>query len=134
MIRSHTIALVSVSLACAGAVAIPAGRAFAEDQAAIDKLVQMNKKALGDYDTLEWDSAKRTLLDALVAGKKAGLDNHPIMARTYVHLAAVYMTGFKDRNKAMQSFARALEIDPAIQLSKGIETSEVNADRKSTRL
>jgi hypothetical protein len=127
MIRSKYIALVSVSLACAGAVAIPAGRAFAEDQAAIDKLVQMNKKALGDYDTLEWDSAKRTLLDALVAGKKAGLDNHPIMARTYVHLAAVYLTGFKDRGKALQSFARALEIDPTIQLSKGIETAEVSA-------
>src|SRR6202142_3327423 len=127
MIRSKYIVLVSVSLACAGAVVVPAGRAFAEDQAAIDKLVQMNKKALGDYDTLEWDSAKRTLLDALVAGKKAGLDNHPIMARTYVHLAAVYLTGFKDRTKALQSFARALEIDPTIQLSKGIETAEVSA-------
>ena len=127
MIRSQHIALLSVSLACAGAVLLPAGRAVAQDQAAVDKLVQMNKKALGDYDTLEWDAAKRTLLDALVAGKKAGLDNHPVMARTYVHLAAVYLTGFKDRAKAMQSFARALEIDPAIQLSKGIETSEVNA-------
>src|ERR1700690_4248554 len=127
MIRSKYIVLVSVSLACAGAVVVPAGRAYAEDQAAIDKLVQMNKKALGDYDTLEWDSAKRTLLDALVAGKKAGLDNHPIMARTYVHLAAVYLTGFKDRTNALQSFARALEIDPTIQLSKGIETAEVSA-------
>jgi len=70
MIRSQHIALLSVSLACAGAVLLPAGRAVAQDQAAVDKLVQMNKKALGDYDTLEWDAAKRTLLDALVAGKK----------------------------------------------------------------
>ena len=45
------------------------------------------------------------------------------MARTYVHLGAVYITGFKNRDKAIQSFARALEIDPAIQLSKGIATS-----------
>ena len=85
----------------------------------------MNKKALDDYDTLEWDAAKKTLLDALMAGKKAGLDNHPVMARTYVHLGAVYI-GLKNRDKAIQSFARALEIDPAIQLSKGIATSEVN--------
>jgi hypothetical protein len=127
MTRSKYIVLISVSLACAGAIVLPARRALAQDQAAVDKLVQMNKKALGDYDTLEWDSAKRTLLDALVAGKKAGLDNHPIMARTYVHLAAVYLTGFKDRAKAMQSFARALEIDPRIQLSKAIETAEVKA-------
>ncbi|HMC95194.1 MAG TPA: tetratricopeptide repeat protein [Polyangia bacterium] len=127
MIRSHHIALLSISLACVGMVVLPAGRAFAQDQAVVDKLVQMNKKALGDYDTLEWDTAKRTLLDALVAGKKAGLDDHPIMARTYIHLAAVYLTGFKDRAKAMQSFARALEIDPTIQLSKGIESGEVSA-------
>ena len=87
----------------------------------------MNKKALDDYDTLDWDAAKRILLDALVAGKKAGLDNHPVMGRTYIHLGAVYITGFKDRQKGLQSFARALEIDPTIQLSKGIETAEVTA-------
>jgi hypothetical protein len=103
-----------------------AGQAVAQDQATIDKLVQMNKKALDDYDTLEWETAKKTLLDALMAGKKAGLDNHPVMARTYVHLGAVYITGFRNREKAIQSFIRALEIDPGIQLSKGIATSEVN--------
>jgi hypothetical protein len=127
MIRSKHIALVSVWLACAGAVALPARSAKAQDQAAVDKLVQMNKKALDDYDTLDWDAAKRILLDALVAGKKAGLDNHPVMGRTYIHLGAIYITGFKDKQKGMQSFARALEIDPTIQLSKGIETAEVTA-------
>ena len=86
----------------------------------------MNKKALEDYDMLEWDTAKRTLLDALMAGKKAGLESHPVVARTYVHLAAVYLTGFKNRDKAIQSFVRALEIDPGIQLSKAIATAEVN--------
>ena len=127
MIRSKHIALVSVWLACAGAVALPARSARAQDQAAVDKLVQMNKKALDDYDTLDWDAAKRILLDALVAGKKAGLDTHPVMGRTYIHLGAVYITGFKDKQKGMQSFSRALEIDPSIQLSKGIETAEVSA-------
>jgi hypothetical protein len=113
-----------------------AGQAVAQEQAAIEKLVQMNKKALDDYDTLEWDAAKKTLLDALVAGKKAGLDNHPVMARTYVHLGAVYVTGFKNRDKAIQSFSRALEIDPNIQLSKGIATADVNdafAEAKRSR-
>jgi hypothetical protein len=115
-----------ISYALAIAVASFAGNALAQDQAAIEKLVQMNKKALDDYDTLEWESAKKTLLDALMAGKKAGLDNHPVMARTYVHLGAVYITGFRNRDKAIQSFSRALEIDPAIQLSRGIATQEVN--------
>ncbi len=127
MIRSSHIALVSLSLACAGAVALSAAPAFAQDQAAIDKLVQMNKKALDDYDTLDFDAAKRILLDALSIGKKAGLDNHPVMGRTYIHLGAIYITGFHDRQRGLQNFARALEIDPQIQLSKGIETSEVTA-------
>src|SRR5262245_39439051 len=125
MIRPR-ITPISYAVAIAVAVASYAGNALAQDQAAIEKLVQMNKKALDDYDTLEWESAKNTLLDALRAGKKAGLDNHPVMARTYVHLGAVYITGFKNRDKALQSFTRALEIDPGIQLSKGIATSEVN--------
>jgi hypothetical protein len=125
MIRPRT-ALISYAVAIAVAVVSFAGDALAQDQATIEKLVQMNKKALDDYDTLEWESAKKTLLDALVAGKKAGLDNHPVMARTYVHLGAVYITGFRNRDKAIQSFSRALEIDPAIQLSRGIATQEVN--------
>ena len=88
------------------------------NQALVDKIVQMNKRALDDYDTLEWDSAKRTLLEALVAGKKAGLDNHPVMARTYVHLGCVYVTGVKDRQKGVQSFIRALEIDPSVRIER----------------
>ena len=127
MTRSQQIALLSVTLACAGAVALPARTALAQDQAAIDKLVQMNKKALDDFDTLDFDAAKRKLLDALAAGKKAGLDTHPVMGRTYIHLGAVYITGFHDRQRGLQSFGRALEIDPSIQLSKGIESPEVSS-------
>ena len=126
MIRSKYIALSAVSLAFLG-TALVSQTAFAQDQAVIDKLVSMNKKALDDYDTLDWDSAKKRLLDALMTGKKAGLDNHPVMARTYIHLGAVYITGFKDRQKGLQSFGRALDIDPNIQLSKGIESADVNA-------
>ena len=85
----------------------PAGPAHAQDQAAIDKLVQMNKKALEDYDTLEWDTAKRTLLDALMAGKKAGLESHPVVARTYVHLGAVYLTGLQEPGQGAPELRRA---------------------------
>jgi hypothetical protein len=127
MTRSMYIALVSVSLACAGVVTFSARPAFAQDQAAIDKLVQMNKKALDDFDTLDFDAAKGILLSALQVGKKAGLDTHPVMGRTYIHLGAVYITGFHDKQKGTQMFGRALEIDPSIQLSKGIESPEVTA-------
>jgi hypothetical protein len=100
-----------------------AGSARAEDQSVQDKVVQLNNKALADVDALDWDDAKRTLLNALLAGKKGGLDNHPLMARTYVHLGVVYITGFKNRDKAVQCFMRALEIQPDITLSVGKATN-----------
>ena len=91
----------------------------------LDELVQINKKALADCDSLEWASARRALLDALAIAKKAGLDRHPITARTYVHLGAVYVTGFKDRQKGLQSFVRALEIQPDITLSKNLTSPDL---------
>src|SRR5258708_522455 len=96
-------------------------------QAGVDKIVQMNKKALDDYDTLEWDSAKRTLLEALVAGKKGGLDGHPVMARTYLHLGCVYITGLKDRQKGVQSFVRSIAIDPTIKIEQTMTDPERGA-------
>ena len=123
MIGSHRVTRLGLMALGVALSFLVSGIARAQDQAAqngqavVDKIVQMNKRALDDYDTLEWDSAKRTLLEALVAGKKAGLDNHPVMARTYVHLGCVYLTGLKDRQKGLQSFARAIEIDPDDQAS-----------------
>lgn len=116
----------AVALLGAALITLPAVVAVAQDQAVIEKLVQMNKKALEDYDSLAWDDAKRVLLDAVGVGKKAGLDNHPVIARTYIHLGAVYATGFKDKQRAVQSFSRALDIDPNIQLTKGIANPSVN--------
>jgi hypothetical protein len=128
MIRSNRVtARWSLRLSLLGFVALSAatpflisGTAHAQDQALVDKIVAMNKKALDDYDTLEWDTAKRTLLEALVAGKKGGLDGHPVMARTYVHLGCVYLTGLKDRQKGVQSFIRALEIDPMVRIERNM--------------
>jgi len=114
-------------IALAGAFAclsVPAV-AHAQNGPAVEKLIQMNKKALDDYETLEWDSAKRTLLQALVFGKKSNLETHPMMARTYVHLGAVYIVGFNDKQKGLQSFQRALEIDPTIHIAKAMSTPEL---------
>src|SRR5262245_25681158 len=81
-------------------VALWSGSARAQDQTVIDEAVQMNKRALDEMDSLEWEAAKKKLLEAVVLLKKAGLENHPIMARTYVHLGGVYVLGFNNREKA----------------------------------
>jgi hypothetical protein len=108
------------------AAAFPfSGVARAQEPTTVERLVEMNKNALADYDQQEWESAKETLLAALIAGKRSGLESHPVMARTYVHLGAVYITGLKDRKKGLQSFSRALEIDPTIKIAKAMSTPEL---------
>ena len=123
--RSLVFALVCGLFGLAGTLLLVPARAHAQNAPAVEKLIQMNKKALDDYETLEWDTAKRTLLQALVFAKKSNLETHPMMARTYVHLGAVYVIGFKDKQKGLQSFARALEIDPTIRISKAMSTPEL---------
>jgi hypothetical protein len=127
MMRAHWVTRLGLAALGVALSFLVSGVARAQDQAVVDKIVAMNKKALDDYDTLEWDSAKRTLLEALVAGKKAGLDNHPVMARTYVHLGCVYITGLKDKQKGLQSFARAIEIDPTIRIERTMTDPDLEA-------
>jgi tetratricopeptide (TPR) repeat protein len=107
------------------AVTLLASRALAQEPTAIERLVQMNQKALADYDSLDFSSARKTLVDALLVGKKAQVGAHPLMARTFVNLGAVYLTGFKNRDQAIESFSRALEIDPVVQLTQRTATQEV---------
>jgi hypothetical protein len=109
-------------------VALWSGPAWTQyqDQAIQGLVVQLNKQALADVSAREWDGAKRKLLEALVEAKKGGLENHPLMARTYVHLGVVYITGLKNRDKGLQSFARAFAIQPDIRLSRSVAiTTEV---------
>jgi hypothetical protein len=102
-----------------------APRAQAQDPATIDKLVQLNKKAMDDFDTADFDAAKKTLLDAEKMGKKAGLEGHPVMARTYIHLGAVYLAGYKDKQKSQHYFGKALDIQPDIRLDKNMTSASL---------
>jgi len=97
----------------------------AQDQATIDRLVQLNKKAMDDYDTADFDAAKKSLLDAEKGGKRAGLESHPVMARTYIHLGAVYLLGFKDKAKAQHYFEKALDIQADIKLDRNLTSGTV---------
>jgi hypothetical protein len=102
-------------------VTLWSGSAWTQDEAtaaAIDQVAKLNRDAVAAVDVRDWDGTKKKLLDALVLLKRAGLDNHPIMARTYVNLGIVYVMGFKSRDKGAQSFRRALEIQPDIGVTR----------------
>src|SRR4051812_24001936 len=89
----------------------------AEDTATLDRMVEMNRKALDDLRLGQHQAARDGLLEAITIGKRAGLSMHQMMARTYLHLGAVYITGFGDRDKALRQFQTAVKIRPGIQLT-----------------
>jgi hypothetical protein len=124
----HTPQHVSGILAALVAVAsFAASSALAKEsaavgEAAVDRMIDLNKKAYSDIQDQHFQAAKYRLSEALVISETAGLENDEMTARTYVHLAAVYLTGLKDREEAIQQFMLALQINPNITITPGLES------------
>jgi hypothetical protein len=91
------------------------------------KMVELNTEALLSYDVKDWVTAKDLLNHAIAEAKGAGLENNNMTARTYVHLGAVYWTGFHNREEALRYFSLAKQIRPDIQLTPRIETPELQS-------
>jgi hypothetical protein len=92
------------------------------DKDAATQLVNLNKKAFAQFHSRHFDGAKETLLEALVLAKDAGLANTPAMARTYVQLAALYITGEKSRDKGVNQLMLALKIEPNLTIPPELDS------------
>jgi hypothetical protein len=92
------------------------------DQAAVAKVTDLNKKALDAYGKEDYDTARALLKEALEVCATAGLDQHPITARTHIHFGVVAIVGFKQREVGIKQFRKALEIQPDIKLTKQLVT------------
>lgn len=101
------------------------GSARAQDAATVSKVDQINKRAMGEYDMLEFDNAKKMLNEALSLLKKHGLDNEAVAAKTYGNLGIVYVAGLKDRYKGFQQFVKALQLKPDFKLDPAVATPEL---------
>lgn len=101
--------------------------AAAQDAATIKRIEQMNKRAMEDYDLLEFDSARKTLTDAVALVRSAGLEDssHGVAAKTYINLGVVYIGGFKDKDRGRMQFVRALKIKPDARLDPQVATPEL---------
>src|SRR5262245_31622017 len=75
----------------------PIARAEAEDSPVVEKVTRMNKKAVEEYENLNFEEARRILKEAIDICVANGLDKHPIKARTHIHLGVVILAGFKQR-------------------------------------
>src|SRR5215216_1260579 len=97
-------------VAAVSALMALASPARAQDQAVLQKMIELNRQALSSFAAKDFEAAKSALMDAVVLGKEAGLANDKMMARTYIHLGVVYVDGFKDRAKGVRYMGLALRI------------------------
>ena len=95
------------------------------DPAAVAKVTNLNKKALDAYGQQDYGGARDLLKQALEICSSAGLDQHPITARTHVHFGVIAIVGFKQREVGLKQFRKALEIEPDIKLTKSLVTPEL---------
>jgi hypothetical protein len=129
-VPQSSLTIIAVSLAVVCTALGPTRAAFAGnkadgdpgDQAAWAQMIALNQKAIALIRARKFSAAKDALLEALVVAKDAKLESSEMMARTYVHLAAVYVTGEKNRDKGVTQFALALKIDPSITMTPELDT------------
>jgi len=124
---SLTVLLVSSITLCAilgpARATLAASKADAEQgDRAWAQMIALNQKAIALIRGRKFSEAKDVLLEAVVVAKDAKIESGEMMARTYVHLAAVYVTGEKNRDKGVSQFMLALKIDPNIAITPQLET------------
>jgi hypothetical protein len=107
----------TVLIASAAAHAAPG-----EQDTTIAKIVDLNREGVALYQKKHFDGARKVLKQALELCESAGLDHHPVAARTHIHLGIVIVAGFGQREIGSRQFSEALQIDPNITLTPGLET------------
>jgi hypothetical protein len=112
------VALIVLSLASR------AGAQTADD--AVAKMTQMNRDAVTAYQAKKFEDAKKILKEALDLAEANGLEQHPITARTHIHMGIVIIGGFHQRDLGIKQFKKALEIEPTINLTKALVTPEMS--------
>jgi hypothetical protein len=116
------------SWALAAVIATPAAAATkAPARGALDQIVDANREAVALYQRGQLAEARRTLKAALELCGAAGLDKHPVAARTHVHLGIVLAGGLGLGEAGAREFREALAIDPSIELTPGLATPEARA-------
>jgi hypothetical protein len=93
---------------------------------AIDQITQLNRDAVTAYQAKKYEDARKLLKQALDLAGQAGLDKHPIKARTHIHLGIVIIVGFNQRDLGIKQFKKAIEIQQDIGLTKALVTPDLD--------
>ena len=111
-----------------GSVSLGRSARAADSDAVLEQMTTLNASALEDYSNGDFDKAKSRLLQAVALGKKdPNLQGHPMLARTYVHLGALYVDGIEDRKAGVGYFVKALKLKPDIEVTEALLTKSVQS-------
>jgi hypothetical protein len=99
------------------------------------KVAELNRKALDDYDNLNFEEARGRLKAALILCDRNGLGDNPVRAQTYVNLGIVLLAAdAQHREVAIAHFRRALQIQGDVRPAERVANPEVKqafADAKA---
>ena len=101
-------------------------RAEAEDSAAVEKVTKLNKKAVDEYQNLNFEEARKLLKSALDDLQRSRVSTTTRSPRAPTSTSGIVtFTGFKQRDEAIKQFRKALEIQADIKLDKILATPEM---------
>jgi hypothetical protein len=120
----NLVAALCIALAAISSSAPRVAQAAPADEA-IAKVVELNREGVAQFEKKHFDAARKALKQALELCASAGLDHHPVAARTHIHLGIVIVAGYGQREIGARQFNEALEIDPNIALTPGLATPAV---------
>lgn len=90
------------------------------------------KKAMDEYDMMEFEAAKSLLAEAISIGEKKGSQGVEL-ASAYLNLGIVLFSGLGERDGAAEAFASAVGIDASVELDVAYRTPELAELLKTAR-
>jgi hypothetical protein len=129
--RAHWVGWV-VLLGAVAPAFFPAGSSAAAAEAAatddaVAQATALNRQALAAYESGDFEEARKTINRALALFVSAPLQQHPLHARTWLHLGVVLVGGFHQSKEGVAAFRKALRLQPTIKLNSDLASPEVQA-------
>jgi hypothetical protein len=122
--------LATLGLALCGAVfSVADARAAeaADQKAALAKIKAHYQSAAAAYDDGDLAKTQAELQQALKVADDNGVGSQKLVAQVYLLYGVLQVAGFKETGKGVKSFAKALDISPAIQVPPTMASKAVLA-------
>ncbi|HEY4183937.1 MAG TPA: hypothetical protein VGP07_02665 [Polyangia bacterium] len=124
--KARTAGILAALFVCSFIVVARRPALAADKDAVAEKVTVLNRAAVAAYGDGDFKKMKSKLMEALKLGKDV-LGDHPMLARTYLHLGVLYVDGLDDRAAGIKYFSQALKLNPDIQITSGMVTKTVTA-------